>query len=131
MNFHLKSHKISHVLLDVVRILRHHLLQGLALDEVGDDAPVSVLGHIHAVNLGNRKSGLLNSGLVQRLVEDVSLGEILIKYFNGCVSYLIDDLMGTCSQDVICLHIILPSLYITIVIASTYAYSAASLFLSP
>ena len=63
VDLHLERYELSHVLLQIGRIFFHDLLQGLALDEVGDDAPVVILGHSYAVDFWNGQTGLLDSGL--------------------------------------------------------------------
>ena len=102
-DLHLDVHEELEVLVELVGVLVHKLLEGLALDEVGDDSPLAVdFGDF--LDLGDIQSRFLNSRLVERLVEDIGLGEGFVKDLDSEVAVAVDDLIFSLGENIVKFH---------------------------
>ena len=113
MNGHLEIHQQADVRLLLLGGLGAVLLgldlldelsQGLTLDILGDDRPLAV-DHGNLQHLGDVQTRLLNSGLVQGLVQDVSLGILCVEDLDATVAVAVDGLVVSDCNDSIQFHI--------------------------
>ena len=67
-----------HILPRLFGIALHQLFQIFTLDVLRNNGPLAIyLGHLQ--NFGDSYVRFLHSGLVQRLIDDIRLGAVLIK----------------------------------------------------
>lgn len=89
VNGQLNVHELLHERILALRLLLQNLRHGLALDELGHDGPLAVLLG-DGKNFRNRKTGFLHSRLIQRFVQNVRLGILLIEHLDRRIAVPID-----------------------------------------
>ena len=90
MDIDLQVYHLLHVLLNLVGILIHQLLQGLALDKFPGNGPFTI-HHGHTQNLRHMQAGqILDAGSAEGFVQDLSLGESFAEFLDGKVAVAVN-----------------------------------------
>ena len=84
VNVELDAYELLQQLVHPFRLLLHDLAHGLSLNEIRHDRPLAVQ-LCDFQDPGNVQTGFLHPCLVQRFVQHIRLGVILVEYLNGFV----------------------------------------------
>ena len=90
-------------LLFFVFLFFHQLSKRLALDKLAHNGPLA-FHHGYAKHARNVQTGFFHAGLIQSLVEDISLGIVFVKDFDAGISLAIKGFLITQSNDTIQIH---------------------------
>ena len=94
MNFHLQVDEQVEILVDFFRMLFHKLFERFSGNVFDDDRPFSV-DFRYFEKFRNVKSRFFHSRLIQRLVENVRFGIVLVEKFDDFVAVAIYGFRGT------------------------------------
>ena len=105
MNKHLEVHQRFEVFVLFIGIFVDKLLESLSGDVFGTDCPLSVDLH-YFKHFRDVKPCFLNTGLVERLVEYVGFGEILVEDLQYGVAVLVYNFVGSFCKCNVVAHVL-------------------------
>ena len=103
VHLQLQIHEQIHIFVAPVGVFLHEARKGLAGDEIADDGPLAV-HRAHLVQAGYVEGGFLHAGLVERLVEDVGLAVVAVKYLDGQMAVAVNGLVGADRNHLVQFH---------------------------